>query len=136
MSEGRHGKRPDLIVHEREPFNAETPRAALAAGPLTDTDAFYVRDHGPVPEIDSVAWRLRVHGLVERELDLSLETLRQAFREREVTATLQCAGNRRRGLLAVRDIPGARYQGTRPASDCFHSPDPSPLRHGWHQRRS
>jgi sulfite oxidase len=32
--------------------------------------------------------------------------LREAFREREVTATLQCAGNRRRGLVAVRDIPG------------------------------
>jgi sulfite oxidase len=99
-------KRPDLIVHEREPFNAETPRAALADGPLTVTEAFYVRDHGPVPEVDTAAWRLRVHGLVERELDLSLPTLREAFREREVTATLQCAGNRRRGLVAVRDIPG------------------------------
>jgi sulfite oxidase len=65
-----------------------------------------VRDHGPVPEIDRAAWRLRVHGLVERELDLSLATLREAFREREVTATLQCAGNRRAGLIAVRDIPG------------------------------
>jgi sulfite oxidase len=43
---------------------------------------------------------------VERELDLSLTTLREAFRERVVTATLQCAGNRRAGLIAVRDIPG------------------------------
>jgi sulfite oxidase len=32
--------------------------------------------------------------------------LREASREREVTATLQCAGNRRAGLMAVRDIPG------------------------------
>jgi sulfite oxidase len=47
-----------------------------------------------------------VHGLVEQELDLSLEALREAFREREVTATLQCAGNRRAGLMAIRDIPG------------------------------
>jgi sulfite oxidase len=37
---------------------------------------------------------------------LSLETLREAFRERSVTATLQCAGNRRAGLVAIRDIPG------------------------------
>ena len=102
----RHGKRADLIVHEEEPFNAETGLAGLAEGPVTATDAFYVRDHGPVPEIDPGAWRLRVHGLVERELDLSLATLREAFREREVTATLQCAGNRRAGLIAVRDIPG------------------------------
>jgi sulfite oxidase len=43
---------------------------------------------------------------VERELELSMSTLREAFREREETATLQCAGNRRDGLLAIRDIPG------------------------------
>jgi sulfite oxidase len=102
----RYGKRPDLIVHEEEPFNAETGLEALAEGPLTATDAFYVRGHGPVPEIDPAGWRLHVHGIVERELDLSLTTLREAFPEREVTATLQCAGNRRAGLAAVRDIPG------------------------------
>ena len=28
------------------------------------------------------------------------------FAEREVTATLQCAGNRRAGLMAIREIPG------------------------------
>jgi sulfite oxidase len=102
----RYGKRPDLIVHEEEPFNAETGRAALAEGPLTATDAFYVRGHGAVPEIEPTAWRLRVDGLVERALDLSLATLREAFTEREVTATLQCAGNRREGLMAIRDIAG------------------------------
>ena len=102
----RYGKRADVIVHEEEPFNAETGLAALAEGPLTATDAFYVRGHGAVPEIDPGAWRLRVHGAVARELELSLATLREAFREREVTATLQCAGNRRAGLIEVRDIPG------------------------------
>src|SRR3954449_685600 len=102
----RYGKRADLIVHEDEPFNAETGLAALDEGSVTATDAFYVRGHGAVPEIDPQAWRLRVSGLVERELDLSLTTLREAFREREVTATLQCAGNRREGLIATRDIPG------------------------------
>ena len=102
----RYGKRDDLIVHEEEPFNAETGAAALAEGPVTATDAFYVRGHGPVPEIDPATWHLRIEGLVERELSLSIGTLREAFREREVTATLQCAGNRRAGLVAVRDIPG------------------------------
>ena len=103
---GRYGKRADLVVHEREPFNAETGLAALAEGPVTATDAFYVRGHGPVSTPDPLTWRLRVHGLVERELELSLSTLREAFRERRLTATLQCAGNRRAGLVAIRDIPG------------------------------
>jgi sulfite oxidase len=103
---GRYGKRADLIVHEEEPFNAETGLAALDEGPLTANDAFYVRGHGAVPEVDPSAWRLRVDGFVERELELSLTTMREAFRERELTATLQCAGNRRAGLIAIRDIPG------------------------------
>ena len=102
---GRYGKRDDLIVHEQEPFNAETARGSLA-DPVTDTDAFYVRGHGAVPDIDAGEWRLQVGGLVERELTLSLETLREALPVHEVTATLQCAGNRRAGLIAVRDIPG------------------------------
>jgi sulfite oxidase len=102
----RYGKRSDLIVHEEDPLNAETAPAALGEGPLTATDAFYVRSHGPVPEIDAAGWRLRVDGLVERPLDLSLRTLREALAERRVTATLQCAGNRRKGLMAIRDIPG------------------------------
>jgi sulfite oxidase len=101
-----YGKRPDLIVHEQEPFNVETGLAALAEGPLTATDAFYVRGHGRLPSPDRGTWRLRVQGLVERELELSLSTLRETFRERRVTATLQCAGNRRAGLAAIREIPG------------------------------
>ena len=103
---GRYGKRADLIVHEREPFNAETGLAALAEGPVTATDAFYVRGHGAVPGIDPAAWRLHVDGVVERALQLSLAELRDGFAHREVTATLQCAGNRRAGLIAIRDIPG------------------------------
>jgi sulfite oxidase len=101
----RYEKRDQLIVHEQEPFNAETDRGSLLSS-VTPTDAFYVRGHGAVPELDPDAWRLRVGGLVERQLSLSLETLKQAFAERTLTATLQCAGNRRAGLIAVRDIPG------------------------------
>ena len=73
----RYGKRTDLLVHSEEPFNAETGLAALVEGPLTATEAFYVRGHAAVPEIDSEAWRLYVHGVVERELHLSLVTLRE-----------------------------------------------------------
>jgi sulfite oxidase len=102
----RYGKR-ELVVHEDEPFNAETTHAGLAEGPLTATDAFYVRGHGSVPELDPEAFRLHVGGLVERELTLSLDDLRSGLLEvHEVVATLQCAGNRRAGLVAVRDIPG------------------------------
>ncbi len=101
----RFDKREELVVHEQEPFNAETDRRSLVSS-VTATDAFYVRGHGHVPDLDPDAWRLRVDGLVERPLSLSLRTLREAFVERTSIATLQCAGNRREGLIAVRDIPG------------------------------
>ncbi len=102
----RWGKRTDLVVHGEDPFNAEPPRSALVDETVTPLDAFYVRNHGPVPEIDPSSWRLRVDGLVEDELELSLEELRARFAHHELAATLQCAGNRRVGFLSFRDIPG------------------------------
>src|SRR6476661_8776904 len=98
-----YGKRGDITVHKEEPFNCEPPRTALAAAEITATDTFYVRNHGPIPAITEP--RVRVDGLVVRELDVSLDDLRR-FPERELVVTLQCAGNRRADLMAVRDIPG------------------------------
>ncbi len=103
---GIWAKRDDMIVHQAEPYNAEPERAALAGRMLTPVESFYARNHGPIPLIDPVAWRLRVDGLVSRELDLSLADLCGRFARRTLTATLQCAGNRRSGLMKVRDIPG------------------------------
>lgn len=107
------GKRADTLVHTAEPFNAEPSRSALAESALTPLDVFYVRGHGPVPDIDPAAWSLRVGGLVGSELDLSLDDLRDGrFELCELPATLQCAGNRRSGLLTVKDIPGEEPWGS------------------------
>ena len=92
---GPWDKRDDMIVHESEPYNAEPPPGALADRILTPLDSFYSRNHGPVPVIDPQAWRLRVRGLADHDLELSLEDLRSRFAPRTITATLQCAGNRR-----------------------------------------
>lgn len=99
-------KRNDMVVHEDMPFNAESPRAALADQPITPIAAFYARNHGPIPSLDPVTWRLHIEGMVERPLALSLDDLQRDFESSEVTATLQCAGNRRAGLIEVRHIPG------------------------------
>jgi sulfite oxidase len=99
-----HGKPPDTVVHEHDPFNAEPPAPALAAASLTPLERFYVRNHGAVPTAGLGA--LRVDGLVREPLSLTVDDLRERFEPAELTATLQCAGNRRAGLIAVRDIPG------------------------------
>jgi sulfite oxidase len=100
------GKRGDMIVLGTDPLNAETPRAVLGEHELTSVDAFYVRNHGPVPRPRPGHWRLRVDGLVDRPQELSLARLRENFATCEVVAALQCAGNRRVDLLRVRDVPG------------------------------
>ncbi|GLY83567.1 sulfite oxidase [Actinoallomurus iriomotensis] len=100
------GKRDDMITHTMEPYNAEPPPEALAGRTLTPVDTFFARGHGPIPRLDPDAWRLSVGGLVEHPMTLSLDDLRAWFPRRDVVATIQCAGNRRAGLLAVRPIPG------------------------------
>ncbi len=107
-----YGKRGDMLVHEDEPYNAEPPPEALAGQPLTALDAFYSRNHGVIPNLDPLTWRLRVDGLVGHRLEVNLEQLRGDFEQHSLVATLQCAGNRRKGLLAFGDIPGQAAWGS------------------------
>lgn len=99
-------KRDDTIVHAKCPFNAEPPRSALAESAITPIDTFYTRNHGPVPDIATDQWRLDIDGLVAKPLNLTLDELTRGFASHTVTATLQCAGNRRAGFNEVREIVG------------------------------
>jgi sulfite oxidase len=103
---GAWAKSDDMIVYGTEPYNAETPGPALAERTLTPIETFYARNHGPIPEIDPDEWCVELTGLLDRPLTLSLAQLRAGFAHHELIATVQCAGNRRAGLLAVRPIPG------------------------------
>ncbi len=105
-SVGMWGKRDDMIVRDRMPFNAEAPASVLIADEITCLDAFYARNHGPFPDIAVERWRLRVNGMVEKPLELTYEQLTTEFDAHSVVATLACAGNRRAELLRVRPIPG------------------------------
>jgi len=99
-------KHPHFIVREAEPFNAEPPPRLLRLSIVTPPELFYVRNHASVPEIDADSYQLKISGLSNRELQISLAELRERFSSRTVTATLQCAGNRRDGLMAVKEIGG------------------------------
>ncbi|MCV7125053.1 sulfite oxidase [Mycobacterium lacus] len=100
------GKRDDMIVRGRVPYNAEPPPAVLASSDITPVSAFYARNHGPIPDIAPRQWRLRVDGLVDAPLDVTYAQLTTEFDQHSVVATLACAGNRRAELLRVRQIPG------------------------------
>jgi sulfite oxidase len=84
------------VVVER-PYDWGTPLTELDAldGLYTPNRTFFIRSHmGPPPSIDKSAWRLRIDGMVEHPLQLSLDDLRKMERA-EVPAVLQCSGNGR-----------------------------------------
>jgi len=64
---------------------------------ITPTGLHYLLVHFDIPAVDPGAFRLRLDGLVERSLELSLEDLRSRPR-RSVPVTLECAGNGRARL--------------------------------------
>jgi sulfite oxidase len=99
-------KSPDFEVLQEEPYNGQPPVAQLLEGRVTPISSFFVRNHAPLPEIDPEELRLEIGGMVHRPLRLRLVDLKNNFGTVEQTATLQCAGNRRTELIAVKEIPG------------------------------
>jgi DMSO/TMAO reductase YedYZ molybdopterin-dependent catalytic subunit len=59
---------------------------------FTDNDDFYLVQHYGQPEIDNDSWRLKVTGMVDRELEFSLADL-QARDVFEQQAGFECGGN-------------------------------------------
>jgi DMSO/TMAO reductase YedYZ molybdopterin-dependent catalytic subunit len=90
----QHAIESGLVVHRAHPLNCETSIPALIGGVVMPNAHFYVRNHFQIPAIDPATWRLRVTGLVERPLNLSLRDLRN-MRSQTQVVTLECAGNGR-----------------------------------------
>lgn len=89
-----------LVVHRAHPLNGETSIPTLIGGVVMPNPQFYVRNHFQIPKLDQSNWRLKVDGLVERPLSLSLrDLLKMPSQSRFVT--LECAGNGR-SLLSPR----------------------------------
>jgi sulfite oxidase len=95
-----------FIVHQEQPLNAEPQGNLLRCSFLTPQEHFFIRTHGSIPTVDPASYRLRITGMVQRDLEISLDELRSLAPAHTVTATLQCAGNRRDELLAVKPLPG------------------------------
>lgn len=84
----------------KHPFNSEAPLSELfSKGFLTPQNLFYVRSHGDTPRVtreQAENWKLKVHGLVEQEVELSIKDLKEKFPTVTLPITLVCAGNRRK----------------------------------------
>lgn len=74
----------------------------------TPNDDFYIVQHYNQPEVDEAAFRLKVTGLVDRELSLSMAQLRSRPRI-EIDAGFECGGNTERLFQGL--IGNARWAG-------------------------
>ncbi|MBD3823454.1 MAG: molybdopterin-dependent oxidoreductase [Epsilonproteobacteria bacterium] len=94
-------KRPLITYSDRPPL-LETPRASFTKA-ITPNDEFFVRWHMPeIPTyIDPETYMIKINGLVEHELNISLNELKTDFEQVEVTAVLQCGGNSRSAFKPV-----------------------------------
>ncbi|HEX2910730.1 MAG TPA: sulfite oxidase [Chloroflexia bacterium] len=93
-------------IKSHEPLNAGTPINTLGRHFVTPAEQFFIRSHSNVPIVDPSSYRLTLDGLVNLSISLTMDDLRARFASREVTATLQCAGNRRAELHAIKPING------------------------------
>lgn len=70
--------------------------------PISPTGLHYLLTHFDTPYVEESNWSLKIHGLVETPLDLSLRAIKD-FPSRTLTVTLECAGNGR-ALMKPRPI--------------------------------
>jgi DMSO/TMAO reductase YedYZ molybdopterin-dependent catalytic subunit len=83
---------PDQIVLERTPDRRIIDIRGID-GVITPNDQFFTTQHYGHPEIDTATYELRVSGLVDQPLSLSLADLR-AMPSRELVFGFECSGNR------------------------------------------
>jgi sulfite oxidase len=86
-----------LKQHSQRPCNAETPEEDLSEY-ITPNSVFYVRNHLWVPNADASNYALTVELPDGTEKSYSMKDLKDKFKEVDITATLQCSGNRRRHM--------------------------------------
>lgn len=99
-------RHPGLIFHNNKPCNAELPSELMMDSWLTPNPVWFIRHHHPVPVIDPDKYRLIVDGIGTKSVTLTLEDLKSHFVKHEVTATLQCGGNRRSELDKIQKTGG------------------------------
>ena len=102
-----------LKVHSDTPMNAECPANQLTASYLTPSALFYIRHHHPVPylkheEAENYKVKIDLTEIGKGIAEVSLDDIKKLPKV-EVTATLQCSGNRRSGFNQVMRTSGTSW---------------------------
>ncbi|KAG9412525.1 hypothetical protein AC1031_015436 [Aphanomyces cochlioides] len=129
-------RNPLFKINSSQPFNAEPPSELLLESFITPNDLFFVRNHLPVPNIDPSTFKLEISGLGVRSgtsmpsprggmlnarqgdtekpnvVTFTLDELKKTFKEHTVVTTIQCAGNRRAEMSAIKPVKGLSWDTT------------------------
>ena len=112
-----------LRIMRENPLLSEARNELLGDSFLTPSELFYTRNHFPVPhELNAENYKLDLYvdtgnnvdfqsmndewGDIECSNSLSLQDIKNKFENIEITATLQCSGNRGEGM---REAAGLTY---------------------------
>jgi len=99
-----------LIYRSQSPRNAEPHLDELVKSWITPTSQFYIRSHGPNPQIVADEFRVSIEGLVERPQVFSVEQLIGQFAASSCTCTVGCAGLRRYEFSKMKAVGGVQWQ--------------------------
>ncbi|KAM3286822.1 sulfite oxidase isoform X1 [Capsicum chacoense] len=102
-------RHPRLKINAKEPFNAEPTRSDLITSYVTPVEFFYKRNHGPIPVVDDIErYSVSLCGLINNSKELFMKDIWK-LPKYTVTATLQCAGNRRTAMSKSRTVKGVGW---------------------------
>ena len=86
---------PGLRILAREPENAEAASRSTYESYITPREEHYIRNHYPTPDIDESDWTVSLTGMVDEEIELTMDEIKNDFSTESVTHTMQCSGNGR-----------------------------------------
>ncbi|KAJ2357459.1 hypothetical protein IWW50_002471 [Coemansia erecta] len=104
-------KLDNYIIRAKEPFNAEARTDRLVDSFVTPTEKHFRRNHGPIPNLDARTWEMTVDVVADETCTTRTVGLADLAKlpQYEVVAVLECAGNRRDGLKAIKEVSGVTW---------------------------
>jgi len=114
MQAGREANRQHTRRHCEMPYVSETRPSSVAPAYFTPNEAFFVRNHAPVPQVP--AEEAGDHAVTfslggEDVATLSLEEIRRRCAPARVVSVLQCSGNRGEDNIAANGVRRSGFVG-------------------------
>jgi DMSO/TMAO reductase YedYZ molybdopterin-dependent catalytic subunit len=93
-------KTPAMKPHSERPLTASVP-AEEHNYAVTPNDRMFIRNNLLTPDLDAAKHRLSIKGLVDRELNFSLDDLKKSFKVVTLQGMLECAGSGRAAYVPL-----------------------------------